>query len=80
MVALTLSIMAVRCVNNMILREELYKYFFSDANINCALLCLPLVLGWLEGNLSYLLSLGCILLVGVSYKVGVDKQYVNMGS
>ena len=72
--------MAVRCVNNKILREELYKYFFSDADINCALLCLPILIGFFEGTLDMYICAGVVLLIGISFKVGRDKQYVTMGS
>lgn len=78
-VFLTLSIIAVRSINNKILRNELYKYFYSDYNINCALLCIPIIIGLLDGFFSYVLTAGCLGLLAVCYKVGRDKSLVSMG-
>lgn len=45
--ACSVSIILVRCINNKVLRVELYKYFYSDASINIVILFLPFVMGFL---------------------------------
>lgn len=70
----------VRCLRNKILRPELYKYFYSDQTINNALLCLPLVLGYLENGWIdvWVGVIGCGVLFGVGYWVGRRKEIIDI--
>lgn len=72
-VAIAGSVILTRFFLNKYLRTELYKYYYSDANINCIFLLEILAMGLLEGHLQVGVTITCIFFFLLCYKVGHDN-------
>lgn len=71
-----LSIIIVRCLNNKILRTELYKYLYTDYYVNNGLLVLPMAISYVYNNeIDFSVSiLGCLGLFVISFLINKSKQ------
>jgi hypothetical protein len=76
----SLAIILVRCINNRVLRVELYKYYYSDSNINVALLCIPIVMGYIETKRIDMLigTIGCGVFALINMQLDREKKIVNI--